>query len=943
MAGGRFDVFISYARASSTQLAIDLQTGLERFAKPWNKLRVIRVFRDDASMAANTALWSTIQEGLQGSEWFILLASPEAAISEYVNDEVAWWLKHKGAHRLLLVHAGGTVAWDNALGDFHLEATAVPRALRDAYREQPRWVDLSWHTQQGSLGKADPRFAERVADLSAAIRGVERDTLIGENVRQHRKTRRLTRAAIAGLSVLLLVALAAGGVAFVQRSEAVRQRDAAAEQSLVSRSRQLAATAINNAETDLQSGLLLAATAYRTRPEHQTTQALHAVITATPQLVGFFDFGEPVTTVDGTPDANVLVAATESGRVFRLDRSSGTRTELMDLDGGIEFISVSHDGKRIAASASEYNEDGLWTTSGSAIWQNDRLVDMPGKRIVAMSPSGQTIAEMPEQAQAFDNDTLELTSNGKRVTITTSGSATRWVELPDDKVVIAVNEYGGVTRATVDGTVIETTTIPMGNRVFGGNVSPGGTRFTYSSGGNEIEVWDLAGPLQQEYGPGALSGVTGNAAISDIALDAQGTRMATSADGVIYVSDVRALGESSGMTELRGAGPEPHSLRFLSDDMILSASGASAALWDLRKNTPLAATMPADLSGDCSACPPPRVIVSPDARKVLVVNNEISGASVVNLATGYGRVHYAVFEPENEIDAIFEALPAMVWLDSDRVFAYSTTSGEGWILAGDRMDEVKDRLKLPVTGEASQAVLRYDGTVVLVADRNLVFVNPDTGEFSVAEPRADVISANGAYALEFDPPEDDGRSMTVKVIDTETLELIKSVEVDGKLLKFAAHTGDGLTLMREVRSGEEIVDTELISVGLPDGTVRPVGLLGTPVIAEAVVSSGDSLFVEQSGVIELYSLHDGSRLRLVPVQSAHRASNALGLTLNGETLIVASEIAQQVLRVPVTPEAWATHACDAAGRPVKQGDLESVVTSTDRLIAGCGDAIPEPR
>ena len=223
MAGGRFDVFVSYARASSTQLAIDLQTGLERFAKPWNKLRVMRVFRDDASMAANTALWSTIQEGLQGSEWFILLASPEAAISEYVNDEVAWWLKHKGAHRLLLVHAGGTVAWDNALGDFRLEATAVPRALRDAYREQPRWVDLSWHTQQGSLGKADPRFAERVADLSAAIRGVERDTLIGENVRQHRKTRRLTRAAIAGLSVLLLVALAAGGVAFVQRSEAVRR------------------------------------------------------------------------------------------------------------------------------------------------------------------------------------------------------------------------------------------------------------------------------------------------------------------------------------------------------------------------------------------------------------------------------------------------------------------------------------------------------------------------------------------------------------------------------------------------------------------------------------------------------------------------------------------------------------------------------------------------
>ena len=82
-------------------------------------------------------------------------------------------------------------------------------------------------------------------------------------------------------------------------------------------------------------------------------------------------------------------------------------------------------------------------------------------------------------------------------------------------------------------------------------------------------------------------------------------------------------------------------------------------------------------------------------------------------------------------------------------------------------------------------------------------------------------------------------------------------------------------------------------------------------------------------MIGLYSMHDGSRLSLVPVQAAHRASNALGPTLNGEMVIVASDIAQQVLRVPVTPEAWATHACETAGRPANQEDLESVVTSTD--------------
>ena len=94
--------------------------------------------------------------------------------------------------------------------------------------------------------------------------------------------------------------------------------------------------------------------------------------------------------------------------------------------------------------------------------------------------------------------------------------------------------------------------------------------------------------------------------------------MATAAEGSIFISDVQPIGEpSAGYTELRGAGPQPHSLRFLSDDVILSASGSSAALWDLRKETPLATSVPAEVTSDCAACGPPRVIVSPDAGKAV--------------------------------------------------------------------------------------------------------------------------------------------------------------------------------------------------------------------------------------------------------------------------------------------------------------------------------------
>ena len=931
-------MFISYARAASGALAVDLQNGLERFAKPWNKLRAVRVFRDDASMSANTALWSTIQRALQDSQWFILLASPQAAESEYVNDEVTWWVTHKGADRLLLVHAAGTIDWDDDAGDFRAASDAIPPALTGAYKEEPRWVDLTWYGQAGSLGRADPRFVERVADLSAAARGIERDILLGENVRQHRKTQRLTRAAIASLTVLLVIAVVTGGFAFIQRSEAVRQRDAATEQSLIARSRQLAATAESRADTDLQSGLLLAATAYRTRPEYQTTQALHEVVSATPQLTGFYDFGEPITVVDGTPDAKVLVGGTESGKVYRLDRAGGGRTELLNLGATVEFAAVSDDGNTVAASATKYNETNAPPSFRSAMWMNGKRVDLPDRQMLAMSPSGKTVVWLLPKGSGFDPDILEITSNGRRTTVPTSDASVRWAALPDDNVVMAVG-YGGFTRASVDGSTVETTENTMGNAMFGGNLSSDGSRFAYSLGDVEIEVWDFNGPGAPPYGDGTLAGVTGNAGFSDIALNADGTRMATSADGSIFISDVRPRGQSSGFTELRGAGANPHSLRFLTDNVVLSASGTSAALWDLAKTTPLATTMKTELTSDCGACRAPRVIVSPDANKIVVINNEISGATVANLATGYSRTQYGMSEPPTEIETVFEALPAMVWLDRDHLFAYDTVTGKAWVLSGEKIDHVDKQMSLPAVGKATRAVLLDDGTVALTAEGKLVFVDPDTAEARIADAKADMITSDAAYAVGFETPSPSGQSTTVQIVDTESLKIIHSVEVDGSLLNFAEHTGDALTLLREIGDDDTPVDTEVLALSLRDGTVRSIGRLRGEIYPPETASTSDYLYDARGGQLVLYSLRDSTQLNLMPVSSAPRAPVGVGISPDGKTVIVESAAAQAILRLPATPEAWATLACETAGRSITAQDLESVATR-DGLVAGCGGALP---
>ncbi len=139
--------------------------------------------------------------------------------------------------------------------------------------------------------------------------------------------------------------------------------------------------------------------------------------------------------------------------------------------------------------------------------------------------------------------------------------------------------------------------------------------------------------------------------------------MATAAEGAIFISDVQPVDQlSSRYTELRGAGTNPHSLRFLSDDVILSASDSSAALWDLRKETPLATRVTAEVGSDCGACGPPRVIVSPDAGKALIANNVLPGANLVDFTTGSSR---SVTFGAKDGNASFDAPPAMVWLDDE--------------------------------------------------------------------------------------------------------------------------------------------------------------------------------------------------------------------------------------------------------------------------------------
>ena len=395
-----YDGFISYSHAADDLLAPRLQAGLQRFAKPWWKRRAVRIFRDESSLSANPHLWSSITDALDGSEWFVLLLSENAAQSEWVNREVQYWLEHKPADRILPVVTDGEFGW--AEGDVSVSSTAAPPALSGVFSEEPRWVDLRWARTDEHLDLSNPLFSDAVADIASAIRGIPKDELASEEVRQHRRTIRTAWAA--GVVVLLLAIAAAVGaiVAVGQSIEAQDQRDEAQHQAEIAqverntaqeerdRADELAAAeaeARSDAEVQRQAAEENAAEATRQAEiaarerdsaqrerdradaEAQTARAealaanAQVVLTEDPELSVLL--AAQALSLDHRPAAMAAMHAAlqEHRAIFRTDAKGP------DLPGATAIGGISPDGELVIVSKALGNTIELWQVDArSLVW-----------------------------------------------------------------------------------------------------------------------------------------------------------------------------------------------------------------------------------------------------------------------------------------------------------------------------------------------------------------------------------------------------------------------------------------------------------------------------------------------------------------------------------------------------------------------------------------------
>jgi hypothetical protein len=300
--------FISYSHAADEKLARELQRGLQQFAKPWYRTRALRIFRDDAALSANPELWGSVRQALDESQYFILLASPDSARSQWVSREVRYWRDHKESERILIGLTDGELAFaDGRDAVVPRESNALPEPLEELYEEEPRYIDLRWARNAGELAISHPRFRDAVAELAAPIHGKPKDELASDEVREHRRTVRLARGAAVAILTLFVLAVVAAVIALVQRNNAVTEAN-------IATSRQLAAVSETQLGTNLNVALPLAARAYRTSPNPQTRAALFQADLFSPHLVQFLPMGSRVVQVVGAAMGRSSLRASQTAR-----------------------------------------------------------------------------------------------------------------------------------------------------------------------------------------------------------------------------------------------------------------------------------------------------------------------------------------------------------------------------------------------------------------------------------------------------------------------------------------------------------------------------------------------------------------------------------------------------------------------------------------------------
>ena len=192
MADLRYKAYISYSHRDE-RWARWLHRALESYSVPRNLVgnktnagrvpaRIKPVFRDRDDLTSSSDLSSNIKQALTESENLIVICSPDAVASRWVNEEIRQFARLGRADRIFCIIVGDNSADDGSVSD------SFPAALAEIGIKEPLAADVrKW---------ADGKHIARLK-LIAGLLGIRLDQL-----RQRDLQRRRKRQILAGLGIL---------------------------------------------------------------------------------------------------------------------------------------------------------------------------------------------------------------------------------------------------------------------------------------------------------------------------------------------------------------------------------------------------------------------------------------------------------------------------------------------------------------------------------------------------------------------------------------------------------------------------------------------------------------------------------------------------------------------------------------------------------------------
>ncbi len=539
----RYRAFISYSQKDKGA-AIRLHKALEAYRVPAGlelgdidpKMRRLgRVFRDDDEMGAAASLGAALQGAIADSQNLIVICSPNAAASRWVNEEILHFRRTGRAGNIFAVIVDGE---PNAA---ETTRECFPPALR--FPEEPL-----------ALNARKEPYARLLTRLCAGLLGTPFDALWKREQRR-RQTRAIQLGAIA-LSAILIVGTLSGLAWFNAERTSAR--------AILEASR--------NASLSDEQRLRIAMLAYRLSLDNTVRrEANQRLIDVFSGSGGYWVIRRQDTLAGAalSPDGTHLITLSAEGAAELLEFETGNRVAALECPEGMPWTPIfSNDGRHAAAICND-NTLRIWeATTGRATLQ------IPGPantrwQGIGFNPTGSRVLG------AFEDNSQIVwdVDNGGQIGVLRADAEASGAAFSPDGVRLATFHENDVRLWDLNAgralAVLHGHTGTISASAF----SPDGRTIVTASWDGSARLWDVqSGRLLN-----LLASETGN--VSDASFSPDGRFILTASGSSAFLWDARS---GRLVRELRGHARGVLTAEFSPDGALIvtSAEDQSARIWE---------------------------------------------------------------------------------------------------------------------------------------------------------------------------------------------------------------------------------------------------------------------------------------------------------------------------------------------------------------------------